>query len=73
VRCKTCHYSLRNLTVRRCPECGGAFDPADPKTWESDALAAGHRRLSWIALVLLISLVLFMIAAFIPVITNYLL
>jgi hypothetical protein len=27
VRCKTCHYSLANLTEHRCPECGKRFDP----------------------------------------------
>lgn len=32
-RCLECGYSLRALmTSRRCPECGRAFDPADPWT-----------------------------------------
>ena len=26
--CLCCGYSLRGLTVPRCPECGNAFDPA---------------------------------------------
>jgi hypothetical protein len=43
VRCKTCHYSLENLTEHRCPECGRAFDPGDSRTFE-----AGPRRLSWL-------------------------
>jgi hypothetical protein len=36
VRCKTCHYSLENLTgpPHRCPECGRAFDPNDASTVE---------------------------------------
>ncbi len=38
MRCKTCHYSLANLTERRCPECGTAFDPNDATTFEA------HRR-----------------------------
>jgi hypothetical protein len=35
MRCKTCHYSLANLTEHRCPECGRAFDPNDPNTFET--------------------------------------
>ena len=34
MRCKTCHYSLANLTEHRCPECGNAFDPNDASTYE---------------------------------------
>lgn len=34
MRCKTCHYSLTGLTEHRCPECGNAFDPNDPNTFE---------------------------------------
>lgn len=30
--CRDCGYSLQGLTTHRCPECGRAFDPADPKT-----------------------------------------
>jgi hypothetical protein len=35
VRCKTCHYSLKNLTgpPHRCPECGREFDPNDRDTF----------------------------------------
>lgn len=33
VRCLTCHYDLRKLTERRCPECGRAFDPDDASTY----------------------------------------
>ncbi len=29
-RCLGCRYPLRGLDGRRCPECGQAFDPADP-------------------------------------------
>lgn len=33
MRCKTCRYSLANLTANRCPECGREFDPNDPRTY----------------------------------------
>src|SRR5438105_2001693 len=31
-RCLSCHYALRGLMENRCPECGRAFDPGDPRT-----------------------------------------
>ena len=31
-RCQACRYPLRGLSSQRCPECGRAFDPADPST-----------------------------------------
>lgn len=30
--CRGCNYALRGLSGPRCPECGRAFDPADPAT-----------------------------------------
>lgn len=33
MRCKACNYSLWKLTEHRCPECGRAFDPDDPRTF----------------------------------------
>jgi hypothetical protein len=36
VRCLSCDYDLRDLSSGseyRCPECGRAFDPNDPKTF----------------------------------------
>jgi hypothetical protein len=30
--CIDCNYPLQGLTSNRCPECGRAFDPADPKS-----------------------------------------
>jgi hypothetical protein len=33
MRCLSCHYDLRKLTGRRCPECGCTFDPNDPSTY----------------------------------------
>lgn len=32
-RCKTCGYAVIRLPGNRCPECGRAFDPADPTTF----------------------------------------
>ncbi|MEX2215084.1 MAG: hypothetical protein WD768_13195 [Phycisphaeraceae bacterium] len=31
--CLGCEYRLDQLTERRCPECGRAFDPSDPHTF----------------------------------------
>jgi len=33
--CRGCNYNLHGLTASRCPECGRAFDPANPKTYRS--------------------------------------
>jgi hypothetical protein len=70
MRCKTCQYPLANLTERRCPECGRAFDPANPRTWSLPG-DGRHRRLRWGLLVMHIVIVLFVIAAAIPLLQNY--
>lgn len=31
--CLNCFYDLRGLPTGRCPECGRAFDPDDPRTY----------------------------------------
>lgn len=31
--CRGCDYRLDPAGPHRCPECGHAFDPADPKSW----------------------------------------
>jgi len=40
--CNHCGYSLRHLTVNRCPECGQEFDPDDPSTFEVGGTRIGH-------------------------------
>jgi hypothetical protein len=32
--CRACGYPLLRLRENRCPECGTAFDPNDPKTMD---------------------------------------
>jgi hypothetical protein len=44
VHCKTCRYSLNNLTEHRCPECGTAFDPNDPTTFDTAASRRTQKR-----------------------------
>jgi hypothetical protein len=51
-RCLKCDYLLRGLDSRTCPECGQAFDPADPGTYRLAApFVAGRAQVA--ALVLL--------------------
>src|SRR4051812_43733652 len=33
--CRKCGYALVGLPSRCCPECGRAFDPANPRTFAS--------------------------------------
>ena len=33
MRCRSCAYDLQELSEKRCPECGRAFDPADSGTY----------------------------------------
>ena len=42
VLCLDCNYSLNALPVPRCPECGRAFDPRDPATFNAG------RPLNWL-------------------------
>ena len=60
MRCKTCHYSLANLTEHRCPECGRAFDPQYPFSYLSDAdmRAIGSNR-RYLVCLLVINVVVF--------------
>jgi hypothetical protein len=34
MRCRSCGYVLDQLTSNQCPECGEAFDPDDPQTFQ---------------------------------------
>lgn len=42
--CRRCRYPLNQLSRPSCPECGQAFDPANPKTY---TLRAKPRRWPW--------------------------
>jgi hypothetical protein len=52
MRCLTCKYDLSKLTEHRCPECGRAFDPADPKTFHSAGRLS--RRVSMLLVILIV-------------------
>ena len=46
MRCLDCGYDLKALSELRCPECGRAFDPNDPATYEVEgqSKASGLKR-----------------------------
>lgn len=44
LRCTKCNYSLTGINSRKCPECGGAFDPRS--TWEANHEVPTSQRLS---------------------------
>jgi hypothetical protein len=72
VRCKTCHYSLENLTgpPHRCPECGRAFDPNVWSTFDTPEKYAARRRskiLRTIGIVIFILLFLYQIGVYLYV------
>ena len=51
--CRTCGYILVGLPSNRCPECGGDFDPANPKTFLTHPRRIILRRFIKIGVVLL--------------------
>lgn len=55
MRCLSCRYDLSHLTEQRCPECGRAFDPSDPATFESEATKQTIR--SWAAGLVIVAIV----------------
>lgn len=42
-RCRGCGYVLEHLSTPRCPECGRAFDFADPRTYAQHDPARAFR------------------------------
>jgi len=46
-RCLKCGYPLRGLPSPVCPECGCAFDPADPGSYRGPPLPAFWERYGW--------------------------
>src|SRR5438552_3713599 len=42
--CLRCGYPLHHLSACRCPECGRAFNAADPRTWRDTARGASWLR-----------------------------
>lgn len=46
--CRQCEYDLTGLVIARCPECGHAFDPADPATFTTEWTKGVARTGIWI-------------------------
>jgi hypothetical protein len=46
VHCPTCGYLLSGVHLAVCPECGGAFDPRDPRSYDRTPRARHRRRIS---------------------------
>lgn len=44
MRCLSCDYNLSHLTEHRCPECGRAFDPNDPATFQRPTTTTMRQR-----------------------------
>ena len=61
--CTSCDYPLAGVPGTVCPECGRAFDPADPKTF---AAKPGARRRRWTRRALYALGVLVLIELFAP-------
>lgn len=45
--CLACDYDLSGLAPGRCPECGRAFDPADPDSFGAEPGSARRARRAW--------------------------
>ncbi len=56
MRCIGCGYQLIGLPEPRCPECGRAFDPADPGTFSTKTRSGRRELLKAIGGIVLMSL-----------------
>lgn len=57
IYCRNCGYNLAGLEQCRCPECGTAFDPVQPRSYLLRPRRGGWRKLlhAMVALLLLVS------------------
>jgi len=56
--CRQCGYNLHGLPENRCPECGQAFDPNNPKTYWRHAATLSRRRWAKRIIVALLTLLI---------------
>ena len=56
--CRDCGYELRGLPMPRCPECGRAFDLANPHTYRRRPIRRWLRRVTRTAIVVLTPILL---------------
>jgi hypothetical protein len=56
VRCRKCHYPLKELPQHRCPECGCEFDPADSTSFVTTFQILRQRRIYWISAISCLSI-----------------
>jgi hypothetical protein len=62
--CRKCGYSLRGLSGAKCPECGGTFDLADPRSFSKRP--PGSRRRQRVLRTFVAALLLALAAASVP-------
>jgi len=56
--CRRCGYNLHGLPENRCPECGKAFDPNNPKTYFQHAASLSRRWWAKRIIVVLVTLLI---------------
>lgn len=58
MQCRTCQYSLEEISERRCPECGRDFDPGNPTSYIDRSASAYSARetavVAWVLGVLIV-------------------